>query len=124
MAEEAPSISIDAISYFNGSGMITVTECIDLPPLVHSQGIWTYIHSGTVQSTLPLLQLQMVLIFTLTQASHYILKRYGVPKFTTQLLVRALFNFLASLCFCFYLFFLFFVFSFQNRGYLPLEPTP
>ncbi|GLT65768.1 hypothetical protein SLA2020_381800 [Shorea laevis] len=29
----------------------------------------------------------MVLIFTLTQSTHYVLKRYGVPKFTTQLLV-------------------------------------
>jgi hypothetical protein len=87
----------------HGSSLINITECIELPPMVNSEGLWNYIPFGTVSCTLPLLLLQMVVIFILTQASHYILKRYGVPKFTTQLLVRALFNILL-----FSFFFLFF----------------
>jgi hypothetical protein len=58
--------------------------------MINSQGLWNYIRSGTMAFSLPLLELQMVLIFILTQAFHYALKRYGVTKLTTQLLVRAL----------------------------------
>ncbi|XP_062175983.1 cation/H(+) antiporter 4-like [Alnus glutinosa] len=49
--------------------------------------MWNYIHLQNIPFAVPLLELQMILIFTLTQVSHYVLKRYGVPKFTTQLLV-------------------------------------
>jgi hypothetical protein len=108
MAKEAQSISIGSVSYVNGSSFIIITECIELPPMINSEGLWNYIPSGTVSCTLPLLLLQMVVIFILTQASHYILKRYGVPKFTTQLLVRALFNILPLFLFFFFFFFFFF----------------
>ncbi|GLT53240.1 hypothetical protein SLA2020_265260 [Shorea laevis] len=87
MAGKDPSIGINTTLFFNANGMITIEECIDLPLVVHSQGLWNYIHMGTLPFPLPLIQLQMVLIFTLTQVFHYILKRYGLPKFTTQLLV-------------------------------------
>lgn len=77
--------------YNNASGtIITINECIGLPPKINSGGLWSYIGSGTVPYTLPLLQLQMVFIFTITQASDYVLKRYGVTQLTTQLIVRAL----------------------------------
>jgi hypothetical protein len=79
------------------SGMITINECTQLPPMVNSKGLWNYIHYGTIPYTLPVIQLQMVLIFAITQASHYVLKRYGVPKLTSQLFVSALFHFLSSL---------------------------
>jgi hypothetical protein len=99
MAGEAPSQTTDHIAIFvNASGIISITECIELPPMVNSKGMWSYIHFRIMPFSLPLLQLQMVLIFTLTKASHYILKRHGVPMFTTQLLVRAISS-TSSLCF-------------------------
>jgi hypothetical protein len=75
--------------YVNGSGMIDTIECSEFPSMIHSQGLWRYINSGTVPFSVPLLELQMVLIFSVTQASQYILKRHGVTNFTTQLLVCA-----------------------------------
>lgn len=77
-------------------GVITITQCIELPATVHSQGLWSYMYSGPTPS-MPLIELEMIVIFTITQASHFLLKRFGVPKFTTQLLVRDLFHFLVSL---------------------------
>jgi hypothetical protein len=91
MVREALSLSTKNIALFvNTSGMISIIECTELPPMVNSQGLWSYICSGTVPFLLPLLQLQLILIFTITKASQYFLKCYGVPKFTTQLLVRAI----------------------------------
>ncbi|KAF5446630.1 hypothetical protein F2P56_032241 [Juglans regia] len=37
-------------------------------------------------SALPQLELQMMIIFAITHASHYILKPYGVPQFTSQII--------------------------------------
>jgi hypothetical protein len=72
-------------------------ECIELPTMDNSQGLWNYIISGPVKFLpLQIIQLEMVVIFGITQASHYVLKRFGIPRFTTQLLVCALFHFLIS----------------------------
>ncbi|XP_059429301.1 cation/H(+) antiporter 3-like [Corylus avellana] len=90
MAGEASTVTLTddyTISYDNASNTMIIQECTGLPSMVHSEGMWRYIRYGVVPYTLPLLQLQMVLIFTFTQASYYILKRYGIPKFTTQLIV-------------------------------------
>jgi hypothetical protein len=84
-----------SISFVNEDRTISIIECFPLPPRINSQGMWNYIHLRNIPFGVPLLELQMILIFTLTQVSHYVLKRYGVPKFTTQLLVRALFYFLS-----------------------------
>jgi branched-subunit amino acid transport protein AzlD len=92
MAGKAMSVN-GTISFVNASGMISTIECSEFPPMIHSQGLWNYIHSRTLPFMVPLLEVQMILIFTLIQASHYVLKSYGVPHFTTQLLVRALFHF-------------------------------
>jgi hypothetical protein len=84
----------DTITYVNTSGRISVIECTQLPGPIDSFGLWNYIGSGTLPFMLPMLELQMALIFTFNQAAHYVLKPYGVPKFTTQLIVSALFHFL------------------------------
>lgn len=77
------------ISFDNASRMISIIECYQFPPMINSQGMWNYIHLRNIPFAVPLLEVQMILIFILIQASHYVLKRYGVPKFTTQLVVRA-----------------------------------
>jgi hypothetical protein len=90
MAEVALPVG-DTITFVNTSGSISIFECTQLPGPIDSFGLWNYIGSGTLPFTLPMLQLQMVFIFTLNQAAHYVLKPYGVPKFATQVLVRACF---------------------------------
>ncbi|XP_040994224.1 cation/H(+) antiporter 3-like [Juglans microcarpa x Juglans regia] len=65
---------------------MTIKECIHLPTEIHSSGFWNYFRSGTIPSTLPLLELQMVVIFAITRFTHCILKPYGIPEFTSQLI--------------------------------------
>ncbi|KAG2672965.1 hypothetical protein I3760_13G067000 [Carya illinoinensis] len=65
--------------------MITIIECVELPYRVHSPGLWNWLHSGNTFS-LPQLELQMMIIFAITHASDCILKPYGVPQFTSQLI--------------------------------------
>jgi branched-subunit amino acid transport protein AzlD len=103
MAGDQASMVTDdyTILHDNESNTMIMKECVWLPPMVDSTGMWSYIHNyGSVPYTLPLLQLQMVIVFIFTQASYYILKRYGIPKFTTQLIVCALFRFLPLLYDC------------------------
>jgi len=82
------------VTLFSQNHSITIKDCTELPSMVHSPGMWNYFRYGTVSYSLPLLQLQMILIFAMTQLAHYILKRYGVPKFTSQFIVCVLFYFL------------------------------
>ena len=88
MAEKALPVG-GIITFVNTSGSISIIECTQLPGPIDSSGLWNYIGSGTWPFTLPMLQLQMALIFTFNQAAHYVLKPYGIPKFATQVLVRA-----------------------------------
>ncbi|XP_075633699.1 cation/H(+) antiporter 4-like [Castanea sativa] len=75
------------VTLFSQNHSITIKDCTEFPSMVHSTGLWNYFRYGTVSYSLPLLQLQMILIFTMAQLAHYILKRYGVPKFTSQFIV-------------------------------------
>jgi hypothetical protein len=75
------------VTFFYEPHKITIQECTELPCMVHSPGLWNYYRSGTVGYSLPLLQLQMALIFFMNQLIHYGVKRYGVPKFTSQIIV-------------------------------------
>ncbi|KAG6629014.1 hypothetical protein CIPAW_14G053700 [Carya illinoinensis] len=86
MAGQPPLAAGVLTSYYNGSYTKTIKECIRLPSEIHSTGFWNYFRSGTIPSTLPLLELQMVLIFAITRFTHSILKPYGVPEFTSQLI--------------------------------------
>ncbi|KAG6629016.1 hypothetical protein CIPAW_14G053900 [Carya illinoinensis] len=86
MAGQPPLAARVPTSYYNGSHAMTIKECVRLPSEIHSTGFWNYFRSGTIPSTLPLLELQMVLIFAITRFTHSILKPYGVPEFTSQLI--------------------------------------
>ncbi|KAL6124180.1 hypothetical protein ACLB2K_076695 [Fragaria x ananassa] len=62
--------------------------CIDLPPNVHSQGIIAGLNKNGpgMNFSLPVLETQIILIFAVTQAFHLILKKFGIPKFTSEIL--------------------------------------
>ena len=63
--------------------------CINQPMKVVSDGIWTQ-HSGAgpSQSAFTLLEMQIVIIFAVTQGFHFIFKRYSIPFFVSQTMVR------------------------------------
>jgi len=69
--------------------VISINVCIDMPPKVVSDGIWANNRQAakSMESTLPLLELQILTIFAITQCFHLILKRIGVPYFVSQILV-------------------------------------
>ncbi|XP_042954506.1 cation/H(+) antiporter 4-like [Carya illinoinensis] len=77
--------SLDVATSFPNSSMITISECVEVPYKVHSPGLWNWFHSGNMFS-IPQLELQMMIIFAITHASHYILRPYGVPQFTSQII--------------------------------------
>ncbi|KAF5446831.1 hypothetical protein F2P56_032430 [Juglans regia] len=74
------------ISNFIPTDIITVTECVHLPGRIHSAGMWNYFHSGRFLFSLPQFEIQMIVVFLITQAFHYMFKRQGMPPFTSQLI--------------------------------------
>ncbi|KAL5540908.1 hypothetical protein UlMin_043300 [Ulmus minor] len=61
--------------------------CLELPPLVNSHGFWSTItNDGLLKNTLPDLELQMAVIFFMSQAIHYVLKRLGLPKLASEII--------------------------------------
>ncbi|KAL5540907.1 hypothetical protein UlMin_043299 [Ulmus minor] len=61
--------------------------CLELPPLVNSHGFWsTSTNDRLLQNTLPDLELQMTVIFVMSQAIHYVLKRLGLPKLASEII--------------------------------------
>ncbi|KAH9665764.1 cation/H(+) antiporter 4 [Citrus sinensis] len=72
------------------SGNVT-RVCLKLPPKVQSQGLWKQFSSfnyNWLEFSLPRFELTIALIFIITQSLRSILKRFGFPLFTSQLLVR------------------------------------
>ncbi|WJX59242.1 hypothetical protein P8452_44591 [Trifolium repens] len=67
---------------------LVINVCADLPPKVVSDGIWANHDEGVkpMKSTLPLLELQILTIFAITQCFHLVLKRLGVPYFVSQIM--------------------------------------
>lgn len=67
-------------------------SCLTLPPKINSLGFSVpgYIHDNVLQYALPQLEVQVVLIFFLTQVFHWGLKHVGVTCFVSQLLVSNL----------------------------------
>ncbi|KAK2377578.1 cation/H antiporter [Trifolium repens] len=67
---------------------LVINVCVDLPPKVVSDGIWANHNQGVkpMKSTLPLLELQILTIFAITQCFHLVLKRLGVPYFVSQIM--------------------------------------
>ncbi|KAH9714170.1 Cation/H(+) antiporter 3 [Citrus sinensis] len=73
------------------SGKNVTRVCLKLPPKVQSQGLWKRFSSfnyNWLEFSLPRFELTIALIFIITQSLHSILKRFGFPLFTSQLLVR------------------------------------
>ncbi|XWS52968.1 hypothetical protein CRYUN_Cryun11dG0117500 [Craigia yunnanensis] len=68
-------------------GNETVKICIVLPPKVNSAGIWEDTASPSVilKYSLPLLELQMLLIFLVTHVVYSFLKPLGIPLFASQM---------------------------------------
>ncbi|XVE79371.1 hypothetical protein DITRI_Ditri14bG0053100 [Diplodiscus trichospermus] len=68
-------------------GNKTVKVCIILPPKINSAGIWEDVASPSVilKYSLPLLELQMLLIFFVTQVVFSFLKHLGIPLFASQM---------------------------------------
>ncbi|BBG94685.1 cation/H+ exchanger 3 [Prunus dulcis] len=65
--------------------------CVEIPPRVHSAGIWRYggavlTSGGDGSSTFPVLERQMGLAFFTTQILHHILRCFGIPAFVSQML--------------------------------------
>ncbi|RDX65266.1 Cation/H(+) antiporter 4, partial [Mucuna pruriens] len=65
---------------------------VDMPPKIISDGIWGDTTYGAVptRATMPLLQLQILTIFVITNCFHSVLKRLGFPYFVSQIMVRPL----------------------------------
>ncbi|KAM0995844.1 hypothetical protein ACFX13_005984 [Malus domestica] len=65
-----------------------VTECTEFPPNVHSPGLYSgnYTDRDHQMYTLPNLEIQMVLIFIITQAFYYVFRYFGVPRFSCQII--------------------------------------
>ncbi|KAH0997622.1 hypothetical protein GBA52_021486 [Prunus armeniaca] len=63
-----------------------MTQCVEFPPHIHSAGIFSYKTSAGIPYTLPNLEMQMVLIFFMTQAFYFVLRYFGVPRFSTQVI--------------------------------------
>lgn len=68
---------------------ITIDDrCLTLPPKVNSMGFRNgYMKNDVMQYTLPQLEIQMILVFALTQLCHLFLRRLGVTAFVSQLVV-------------------------------------
>jgi hypothetical protein len=68
---------------------LTRVECIALPPNVHSQGIMLSEDLFGMKFSLPMLEMQMVIIFIVTQVVYSILKKFQISNFNCQILVCA-----------------------------------
>lgn len=73
----------------NNMTKTTQEYCGLVPPQVNSFGIWRLRYDGELKPyAIPVLELQMAVIFFITQAFQFLLMPFRLPKFTSQLLVR------------------------------------
>ncbi|MED6152387.1 hypothetical protein PIB30_091580 [Stylosanthes scabra] len=63
--------------------------CLHMPPRIVSDGIWAdeKTSQSPLESSLTLLEMQILVIFGLMHCFHFVLKRFGFPYFVSQLLV-------------------------------------
>ncbi|KAL5569795.1 hypothetical protein UlMin_026370 [Ulmus minor] len=65
--------------------------CVEIPPLVNSHGFWSTVkNDGFVKNSLPDLELHMAVVFCISQALHFVLKRLGLPKLASEILTGLL----------------------------------
>lgn len=67
----------------------TSAICIDLPPYINSNGLWVKFNDPQwwLKNSLPLLELQLILFCFCFAITYHLLKRFGVSKFSCQILV-------------------------------------
>ncbi|KAK3021016.1 hypothetical protein RJ639_045147 [Escallonia herrerae] len=58
--------------------------CVKYPPMVTSMGLWD--RSNPFKYSIPALELQMIVIFSLTQLIYYPLKRFGFHKLLSEII--------------------------------------
>lgn len=65
--------------------------CYASPPTIVSDGLWVQIdYRKPMKASLPLLELQMLIIFCITQFFHFFLKHLDFPLFVPQVIVSTL----------------------------------
>ncbi|KAF4380467.1 hypothetical protein F8388_024760 [Cannabis sativa] len=69
--------------------------CIELPPQVNSQGFWKKQNqdNGLLKNSLPELELQIVMIFCMSHSFHFLFKRLGIPKLSSDILTGLVLGF-------------------------------
>jgi len=63
--------------------------CIDAPPPIVSNGLWGGHENGRtpMKFFFPMFELQLVIIFALTQICSFLLKPWRLPQFLSQMIV-------------------------------------
>lgn len=77
----------DIIGSVNGNFL---TLCFSTPPKINSDGIWDFVFGSSAKlrfSPLPLLEFQMLLIFSVILLLHGFLQLFGLPVFVSQMIV-------------------------------------
>lgn len=71
----------------------TLNVCSAAPPNIVSDGIWGGQENGRVplKSALPMFELQVVIIFIITQICNFFLRRLDFPEFIGQMMVSTVF---------------------------------
>ncbi|PON96881.1 DNA-directed DNA polymerase [Trema orientale] len=62
---------------------------MELPPQVNSPGFWktpSPSSKGLLKNSLPELELQMIIIFCISQTFNFVLKRFGLPKLSSDII--------------------------------------
>ncbi|KAI6682513.1 hypothetical protein NL676_036394 [Syzygium grande] len=71
------------------NGTVEYTICPYLPPRVNSDGVWTFLRYRTnnpLDYGLSRLNLELITVFLVTEACHFMLKRIGMTKLVSQIL--------------------------------------
>ncbi|KAI4357621.1 hypothetical protein L6164_001558 [Bauhinia variegata] len=78
--------SVTPINTTNNTAYYKV--CLPIPPNVDSDGIWGahVLAASPMKSSFPVFELQVVIIFIVTQLCHFLFKRLGLPFFLSQMM--------------------------------------
>lgn len=82
------------------NGTVEYTICPYLPPRVNSDGVWKFLrdrNNNPLDYGLSRLNLELITVFLVTEACHFMLKRIGMTKLVSQILVSSNFDVLLLL---------------------------
>ncbi|KAA0025156.1 hypothetical protein IC582_013204 [Cucumis melo] len=71
---------------------MTSTICIDIPTYVNSKGLWVDDSEWWLKPSLPLLELQLIVLSFSLAITYFFLKRFGISKISCQILVGLAFG--------------------------------